>query len=142
MPEDPDRTDMSVPITLVTLKVASLQRARDFYEALGFETPSTPTPDVAFYQAGQIVLGLWERAGDHRSPGIELAHNVRSSEEVDSLLKSAVRAGGTLLRPPAHAAWGGYTGAFADPDGHVWEVETNPAWTLTAKGAVRLPTPR
>jgi uncharacterized protein len=127
-------------ITLVTLKVSSLDRARAFYEALGFEAPSTPTADVAFYQAGQIVLGLWQCEGQHGACSIELAHNMTSPAEVDTLLAAAVRAGGRLLRAPAAAHWGGYTGAFTDPDGYIWEVEHNPAWTLTEDGGARLPT--
>jgi predicted lactoylglutathione lyase len=132
---------MAPAITLVTLKVASLARARAFYEALGFETPSLPAPEVAFYQAGQVVLGLWEQPVEQRGTGIELAYNVGSAAEVDPLLAAAEEAGGTLLRPGAGASWGGYTGAFADPDGYIWEVEHNPAWTLTEAGAPRLPGP-
>jgi predicted lactoylglutathione lyase len=133
---------MAPSITLVSLKVARLARARAFYEALGFEAPSTPERGVAFYQAGQVVLGLWEREVEHGDQGTALAYNVSSPEEVDPLLAAAVAAGGTLLRPAAEATWGGYTGAFADPDGYIWEVEHNPAWTLTKEGAPRLPGPR
>jgi predicted lactoylglutathione lyase len=132
---------MALSITLVTLKVASLARSRAFYEALGLEAASTPAPGVAFYQAGQVVLGLWERAVEQRGTGIELAYNVGSPTEVDPLLAAAVQAGGTLVRPGADASWGGYTGAFADLDGYVWEVEHNPAWALTRDGAPRLPEP-
>ena len=73
-----------------------------------------------------------------RSPSFKLAHNVRSPSEVDALLAEAVHAGGTIARPAAHAEWGGYTGAFADPDGHVWEVAHNPDWELAADGTVHL----
>ena len=69
---------------------------------------------------------------------MELAHNVRSPEEVDVLLADAERAGGTIIRSAASADWGGYTGAFADPDGYVWEVAHNPGWTLADDGSVRL----
>jgi uncharacterized glyoxalase superfamily protein PhnB len=83
-------------------------------------------------------LRLWTALGGHGAPGIELAHNVRSPEEVDALLAAAVKAGATIVRAAARADWGGYTGAFADPDGYVWEVAHNPDWTLAADGSVRL----
>jgi uncharacterized protein len=84
------------------------------------------------------VFGLWTALGGHGAPGIELAHNVRSREEVDALLARAVQAGATLVRSAVRADWGGYSGAFADPDGYVWEVAHNPVWTLTEDGSVRL----
>jgi catechol 2,3-dioxygenase-like lactoylglutathione lyase family enzyme len=129
---------MEQRISLVTLGVSDLRRARAFYEALGWRGAQQPDDEVVFFQAGGIVLGLWTALGGHGAPGIELAHNVRSPEEVDALLAAAVRAGATLVRPAARADWGGYTGAFADPDGYVWEVAHNPDWTLAADGSVRL----
>jgi len=71
--------------------------------------------------------------------GVELAYNVRSPAEVDAVLEEAKSAGGSIVRPAAHADWGGYTGAFADPEGYVWEVAHNPDWKLTEDGSVRLP---
>ncbi len=85
-----------------------------------------------------MVFGLWTALGGRGAPGIELAHNVRSPEEVDALLAAAQLAGATIKRPAARADWGGYTGAFADPDGYVWEVAHNPDWTLAEDGSVRL----
>jgi uncharacterized protein len=126
-------------ISLVTLGVSDLARARAFYEALGWRGAQQPDEEIVFYQAGGMVFGLWTALGGHGAPGIELAHNVRSPDEVDTLLAAAQRAGGTIQRPAARADWGGYTGAFADPDGYVWEVAHNPAWTLTTDGSVRLP---
>ncbi len=102
---------MEQRISLVTLGVADLARARAFYEALG-----------------------WSGA----SPGIELAHNVRSPENVDTLLAEVEHAGGTIVRPAARAEWGGTTGAFADPDGYVWEVAHNPDWTINQDGTVHI----
>jgi catechol 2,3-dioxygenase-like lactoylglutathione lyase family enzyme len=125
-------------ISLVTLGVENLARARAFYEALGWRGAQQPDDEIVFFQAGGMVFGLWTALGGHGAPGIELAHNVRSPAEVDALLSLAVQAGGTLVRPAAHPDWGGYTGAFADPDGYVWEVAHNPGWTLTEDGSVRL----
>jgi catechol 2,3-dioxygenase-like lactoylglutathione lyase family enzyme len=129
---------MEQRISLVTLGVADLDRARAFYEALGWSGAQQPDEEIVFFQAGGMVFGLWTALGGHGAPGIELAHNVRSPQEVDALLARAVQAGATLRRPPARADWGGYTGAFADPDGYVWEVAHNPGWTLTEDGSVRI----
>ena len=114
---------------MVTLGVRDLGRARAFYEALGWTGAQQPDNEVAFYQAGGMIFGLWTALGGHGAPGIELAHNVGSPEEVDAVLAEAERAGGTIIRQPVRADWGGYTGAFADPDGYVWEVAHNPDWT-------------
>jgi len=130
---------MEQRISLVTLGVSDLPRARAFYEALGWRGAQQPDGEIAFFQAGGMVFGLWAALGGHGAPGIELAHNVRSPQEVDALLVDARRAGATIVRPAARAEWGGYTGAFADLDGYVWEVAHNPGWTLAADGSVRLP---
>lgn len=130
---------MEQRISLVTLGVSDLPRSRAFYEALGWRGAQQPDDEIAFFQAGGMVFGLWAALGGHGAPGIELAHNVRSPQEVDALLADAERAGATTVRRAARADWGGYTGAFADPDGYVWEVAHNPDWTLTAGGSVRLP---
>ena len=129
---------MEQRISLVTLGVTDLGRARAFYEALGWSGARQPDDEVCFFQAGGMVLGLWTALGGHGAPGIELAHNVRSPEEVGEVLAEAQRAGGTIRRPAGRAAWGGTTGAFADPDGYVWEVAHNPSWTLDATGAVTI----
>ncbi len=129
---------MEQRISLVTLGVKNLARARAFYEALGWRGAQQPDNEVAFFQAGGMVFGLWTRLGGHGAPGIELAHNVRSRDEVDAVLGEAERAGATIVRPAVRADWGGYTGAFADLDGYVWEVAHNPAWTLADDGSIRL----
>jgi uncharacterized glyoxalase superfamily protein PhnB len=85
-----------------------------------------------------MVFGLWTALGGHGAPGIELAHNVRSPEEVSAVLAAAEQAGGTVVRAAQAAEWGGTTGAFADPDGYVWEVAHNPGWTIEDDGSVRL----
>ncbi len=129
---------MEQRISLVTLGVTDLARARAFYEALGFTGARQPDDQVCFFQAGGMVFGLWTALGGHGAPGIELAHNVRSPEDVSAVLADAQRAGGTITRPAARAEWGGFTGAFADPDGYVWEVAHNPDWTLDEHGAVTI----
>jgi catechol 2,3-dioxygenase-like lactoylglutathione lyase family enzyme len=125
-------------ISLVTLGVADLARARSFYEALGWSGAQQPDSEVCFFQAGGMVLALWTALGGHGAPGVELAHNVRSPEQVSAVLAEAQRAGATVVRPAARAEWGGTSGAFADPDGYVWEVAHNPAWTLDDDGSVRM----
>jgi len=126
-------------ITMVTLGVTDLARARAFYEAMGWAGAQQPDDEVAFYQAGGMIFGLWAALGGHGAPGVELAHNVRSPKEVDAVLAEAVRAGGTVVRPATRAEWGGYTGAFADPEGYVWEIAHNPDWKLADDGSVSLP---
>ena len=129
---------MEQRISLVTLGVDDLARERAFYEALGWGGARQPDDEVCFFQAGGMVFGLWTALGGHGAPGIELAHNVRSGEEVAAVLAEAERAGGTIVRPSQKAEWGGTTGAFADPEGYVWEVAHNPDWTLADDGSVRL----
>jgi catechol 2,3-dioxygenase-like lactoylglutathione lyase family enzyme len=129
---------MEQRISLVTLGVRDLPRARAFYEALGWSGARQPDDEVCFFQAGGMVFGLWSALGGHGAPGIELAHNVRSPDEVSAVLAEAEGAGGTIKRPAAPAEWGGTTGAFADLDGYVWEVAHNPGWTLDENGAVTI----
>src|ERR671923_2168191 len=119
---------MEQRISLVTLGVSDLARARAFYEALGWTGARQPDDEVCFFQAGGMVFGLWTALGGHGAPGIELAYNVRSPDGVEAVLAEARRAGATIVRPATTADWGGTTGAFADPDGYVWEVAHNPAW--------------
>ena len=134
-------------MSLVTLGVNDLDRARAFYEKLGFQDMAPEGADVVFFQAGGMVLGLWHRdqlAKDSASRdaggygGVTLAHNVRSPAEVDAVLLEARAAGATIGRPGAPTEWGGYSGVFVDPDGHPWEVAHNPGWTLRDDGSVAL----
>lgn len=138
---------MEQRITLITLGVESLARSRAFYEQLGWETEADPDADVVFFEAGGMVLGLWDRshlAADSRMidrggwGGITLAHNVRSASEVDGVLASAEAAGARIARPGAETFWGGYAGVFVDPDGHPWEVAHNPFWSIGEDGSVTL----
>jgi predicted lactoylglutathione lyase len=134
-------------VSLITLGVADLGRARRFYEALGWETGADPEDDVVFFQAGDMVLALWDRERLAEDSGVEdgggwggvtLALNFASREEVDETIEEARAAGGRIARRPAETFWGGYSGLFVDPDGHPWEVAHNPHWTVTEEGGVRL----
>ena len=138
---------MDQRISLITLGVADVRRAMDFYAALGWQG-SSPDGDVAFFQAGGMVLALWSREKlAHDSAvadgggwgGVTLAHNVRSPAEVDAVIDEARAAGGEILRAGGETFWGGYSGVFVDPDGHPWEVAHNPSWELAEDGSVRLP---
>jgi uncharacterized protein len=134
-------------LSLVTLGVADLDRARAFYERLGWVTNTPPEQGVAFFQSGGMVVALWDRALLAEDScvsdgggwgGVTLAHNVRSPEEVDAVLEEARRAGATVPRAGAETFWGGYSGVFVDPDGHPWEVAFNPHWPLGPDGSVDL----
>jgi catechol 2,3-dioxygenase-like lactoylglutathione lyase family enzyme len=134
-------------VSLVTLGVSDLARARAFYEQLGWTTGAAADADVVFFQAGGMVLGLWDRAElavDTGLPdgggfgGITLAHNVGSPEAVDATIDEARAAGGTVTREPAATFWGGYSGVFADPDGHAWEIAHNPFWTIGPDGSITI----
>jgi catechol 2,3-dioxygenase-like lactoylglutathione lyase family enzyme len=133
--------------SVITLGVRDLGRARAFYEALGWRTGAAPDDDVVFFQAGGLVVALWGRdqlAEDSAVEdsggwgGVTLAHNVRSPEEVDAVIEEARAAGATIGREGAATFWGGYSGAFLDPDGHPWEVAHNPHWSLADDGSVKL----
>ncbi len=134
-------------VSVITLGVADLERARSFYAALGWVGRS-PDGEVVFIEAGGLVLALWDRALlAHDSTvadgggwgGVTLAHNVRSPAEVDAVLAEAEAAGGVVGRRGAPTTWGGYSGVFVDPDGHPWEVAHNPHWPLAPDGSVTLP---
>ena len=140
---------MEQRLSLLTLTVRDLARARAFYEqGLGWKPANDRHEGVVFYQLGGMGLVLWGRealAEDARVSvegsgfaGVAMAHNVRSREEVDAVLAEAVAAGGTLHKPGTEASWGGYTGYFADPDGHLWEVAFNPGFPLDAEGRLTI----
>jgi uncharacterized protein len=134
-------------LSLITLGVRDLARARRFYEELGWESGAAPADDVVFFQANCMIVALWGRGQLEEDTavkdtggwgGITLAHNARSPAEVDSVLTQAEAAGATIARPGAETFWGGYSGVFVDPEGHPWEVAHNPNWTLAEDGSVRL----
>ncbi len=135
-------------VSLVTLGVADLERARAFYTALGWRTDTDPALDVVFFQSGGMVLALWSRAALAQDSGVQdaggwggvtLAWNVGGPDDVDAILERARAAGATIAREGDTTFWGGYSGVFVDPDGHPWEVAHNPSWELSPEGDVRLP---
>jgi hypothetical protein len=140
---------MEPRISIVTLGVANLARSRAFYEAMGFRASSASQGDIVFFQAGAMVLALYPRealaedaavaAGGDGFRGLSLAHNVRAREEVAAILAQAAAAGGRIVKPAQDVFWGGHSGYFADPDGHLWEVAWNPHLPLSAEGAPMLP---
>jgi predicted lactoylglutathione lyase len=139
---------MEQRLSLITLGVSDLARARRFYEALGWTTNSEVDADIAFFQAGGMVFALWDRAklaADSEVTdgggwgGMTLAHCVRSPSEVDEVIEQARAAGATIGREPGETFWGGYDGIFIDPDGHPWEVAHNTSWTIEDDGSVTLP---
>jgi len=134
-------------VSIVTLGVSDVARARRFYEALGWR--GQEIEETVFFQAGGQALVLWSRAKLAADAGIEddgsafggmaLAHNVRSTDEVDSVLAEAAAAGAAITRPAAPTFYGGYAGCFRDPDGHLWEVAHNPGFPLGPHGELTVP---
>jgi len=138
---------MEQRVSLITLGVADLAKARAFYQELGWTTGAKPDDDVVFFQAGGMIVALWGRdqlADDTVVEdtggwgGVTLAHNVRSPAEVDAVLAEAEAGGATIARPGAETFWGGYSGVFVDPDGHAWEIAHNPHWTIADDSSVTL----
>ena len=137
---------MEQRLSLVTLGVRDLGRARTFYESMGWRRTGADA-DVVFFQAGGMVVALWNRSSLAEDSAVEdgggwggvtLAYNTRSPEEVDMVIEEARANGATIGREPAPTFWGGYSGVFLDPDGHPWEVAHNPGWKLDAGGSVIL----
>jgi catechol 2,3-dioxygenase-like lactoylglutathione lyase family enzyme len=140
---------MEQRISLITLGVADLQRAVDFYErVVGWKAESSP-PGVVFFNLNGVVFALWphdELAKDmglmtDQVPayrGYSLAHNVRSEAEVDEIFARLKSHGATIVKEPHKTFWGGYSGYFSDPDGHTWEIAHNPFWTIKMDGRVSM----
>ncbi|MDD7972066.1 VOC family protein [Roseinatronobacter alkalisoli] len=135
-------------VTLITLGVDDLPRASAFYQALGWH-PAETQDGVAFYQMNGLVLGLFGRkelAEDQGRAGatlgtgaMTLAQNFNSRNDVDTAFAAALAAGASALKHPEPVFWGGYSGYYADPDGHVWELAHNPFWPLADDGSLTLP---
>jgi predicted lactoylglutathione lyase len=135
-------------VSLVTLGVSDYDRAKRFYEALGWSV-TWEAEETSFFQANGVVLVLWSReklAADMGIPddgagwsGFALAHNVGSREEVDEIVELARKNGGEVTREPAETFYGGFAGAFRDLDGHAWEIAHNPGFGLNDDGSVTLP---
>ena len=140
---------MEQRLSLVTLGVEDVARSRRFYEALGWRAVPFEGEEVAFFQLGCIALSLFGRAALAADAGVAddapgfsgvtLAHNCRDKAEVDAVLAHSLACGGRLVKPAQDAAWGGYAGYFADPDGHLWEVAWNPFFPLAEDGSITLP---
>jgi catechol 2,3-dioxygenase-like lactoylglutathione lyase family enzyme len=139
---------MDQRLSLVTLGVGDLARSRAFYERLGWV--GQEVDETVFFQAGGMALVLWGReklaadagVADSDLPafsGIVLAHNVRSTEDVRTIVADAVSAGATVTRPPAETFYGGYAACFSDPDGHLWEIAHNPGFPLQDDGSITVP---
>ena len=143
---------MDPRISLVTLGVADFGRARRFYEeGLGWPASSSSNEAIVFFQAGGLIVSLYgldvlardanldrvKEAGVFG--GIALSHNLPERGDVDRLLEEARAAGAEVMKPAHDTFWGGYSGCFADPDGHVWEIAWNPHFALAEDGSIRLP---
>ena len=136
-------------VTLITLGVDDLDRSRAFYSKLGWEPHPSPAAEVVFYQMHGAVLGLFGRDALAKDQGREgtrletgamtLAQNFPTEADVDAAFARALKAGATKLKAPEKVFWGGYSGYFADLDGHVWELAMNPFWPLAEDGSLTLP---
>lgn len=136
-------------ISIVTLGVDDMQRARGFYERLGWQAASSSNENVTFFNMAGVVFGLYGRealAQDARVEystaalaGVSLAHNCESEARVDEVMAVAEAAGAEVIKPPEKVFWGGYSGYFSDPDGHLWEVAHNPFFPLDEDGRISAP---
>lgn len=134
-------------VTLITLGVADIARSKAFYAALGWQ-PAQEQAEVVFYQINGMALGFFgidALAADQGRPdtklgtgAVTLAQNFNTEADVDAAYALALQAGATALKAPQKVFWGGYSGYYADPDGHVWELAHNPFWTLDADGSLTL----
>ena len=138
---------MEQRVTLITLGAEDPSRTRSFYvDGLGWK-PVFESDGVVFFQAGALVVALYRLGELIGETGVEaggcgsvaLAYNVRTREAVDAVIAEARRAGATIAREPREMVWGGYSGYFQDPDGHLWEVSWNPHWPLDGSGVMRIP---
>ena len=136
-------------ITLITLGVADLERSKAFYGDLGW-TPTREMPgQVVFYQIHGMAFGFYGLDGlakEQNRPtaalgtgASSLSQNMETPDEVDAAFDRAIAAGATSLAEPTRMHWGGYSGYYADPDGHVWEIAHNPYWPLNPDGSLTLP---
>lgn len=140
---------MEARLSIVTLGVRDIAAATAFYQRLGFVRSGQSQDAVTFFDAGGVVLALygWHALAEDAGVAadgtgfraVTLAHNVGSPAEVDAVLAEAVAAGARLVKPGQAVFWGGYSGYFADPDGHLWEVAHNPFWPFDAAGRIALP---
>ena len=139
---------MQPRITLISLGVEDVARARRVYETLGWVASSASQAEVAFFPANGLGLALYGRAALAADAGVDaaagfagvtIAQNLRSRREVDETYAEALAAGATPTRAPHETHWGGYVAYMADPDGHVWELAFNPGFALDDAGNLHLP---
>ena len=142
---------MEQRLSMITLGVADLKRAKAFYEdTVGWKVTPSP-PEIVFFDLGGIVFSLYahedmakdmnvgaDDSGDSIYQGFALAHNARSKEDVDSIFSRLKEKGATIIKEPEEVFWGGYSGYFSDPDGHSWEVAYNPHWVIKKDGRVSM----
>ncbi|MGI8525204.1 MAG: VOC family protein [Pseudolabrys sp.] len=138
-------------LSLVTLGVTNLPRSISFYESLGFRRKAKDLVGVGFFQAGACAISVFpseELAKDANVAfesmaesfrGVALAWNCRSKSDVNKVIERAKSAGAVVRKPAQDAFWGGYSGYFADLDGHLWEVAFNPEFPLTEDGRLLVP---
>jgi uncharacterized protein len=137
-------------ISMIALGVRDLPRSVKFYrDGLGFVPSSASKESITFFKMGGTVLALypWDKLAEdaqmpdegHGFRGVTLAHNVRERKEVNEVLALAAASGGTIIKPAQDVFWGGHSGYFADPDGHLWEVCWNPHFPLADDGTVLVP---
>jgi hypothetical protein len=136
-------------ISMVTLGVADVAASTAFYEKLGFTKSSASQEAVSFFKLKGTLLGLFGRAAlaadanvEDTKPGfsgVTLAHNLSSEAEVDAAFDHALSCGAKAVKKPEKVFWGGYSGYFADPDGHLWELAFNPFMANDADGFMQLP---
>lgn len=142
---------MEQKVNIVTLGVGDLAASTGFYERLGWQRAAASQEGITFFQAGGVALALFPRdalakdaqldAAPPPGPGaVTLAQNLPSRDAVDAALDEAIAAGATLIKAAEDVFWGGYSGYFADPDGHLWEVAWNPFFPLDAAGLINLET--
>ncbi|MBA3764633.1 MAG: VOC family protein [Actinobacteria bacterium] len=138
---------MDQRLTIVTLGVADVAASRSFYERLGWRA-DLEVEETVFFRVGGMYLIVWSReklADDSGVTdgggwgGVTLAHNVGSTDEVDSVIEQALQAGARISVEPRDTFYGGYAGVFVDPDGHPWEIAFNPGLELGDDGMIRLP---
>jgi uncharacterized protein len=141
---------MTPRINFVTLGVADVARARAFYERLGLTASTAGNGNVAFFDVNGVILSLFghddlaKDADMDATPapafrGMSLAWNAVSEADADSIFAHALSCGATSIKTPHKVFWGGYSGYFTDPDGHLWEVAYNPFFPLNSEGRVQLP---
>ncbi|WP_461534963.1 VOC family protein [Spongorhabdus nitratireducens] len=139
---------MEPRVSIISLGVTDLKRSTDFYKALGLPPSNDPAPGIVFFRTSGTCLALYplEKLAEDISPeqssergafsGITLAHNTRTKAEVDQLLQLAEASGGKIMKPAQDVFWGGYSGYFADPDGHLWEIAWADFWKFNPDGSL------